>query len=154
MSINLTPYTIYKRSGLPSPKPSRIGIQLADKNIIRPKGVIEEVLVKVEHDEICSEKFVFPVDFVVMDMPEDYAMPIILGRPFLNTSRGLIVVVEKEVVICCFGVELHFNMADRIKQPVEYKPIILIDAVKDFIQQWMNASYPSLTLARCLASFE
>lgn len=44
---------------------------------------MEDVLVKVE-------EFIFPADFVILDMPEDQDMPLILGRPFLAMSRGLI----------------------------------------------------------------
>ena len=56
---------------------------MADRSITYPWGIIEDVLVKVD-------KFIFPVDFVVLDMEEDQEIPIILGRPFLATGRALI----------------------------------------------------------------
>ncbi|XP_012845934.1 PREDICTED: uncharacterized protein LOC105965929 [Erythranthe guttata] len=52
-----------------------VTLQLADRSLIYPKGIVEDVLVKVD-------KFIFPVDFVVLDMEEDKEIPLILGRPF------------------------------------------------------------------------
>ncbi|GJX59649.1 DNA-directed DNA polymerase [Tanacetum coccineum] len=48
-----------------------------------PRGIIENVLIKVN-------KFILPIDFVILDMPEDSRVPIILGRPFLATARAMI----------------------------------------------------------------
>ena len=52
--------------------------------------MIEDILVKVD-------KFIFPVDFIVLDMEEDSEIPIILGRPFLETSRAMIDVQREEL---------------------------------------------------------
>ena len=56
---------------------------MADRSLTYPRGVIKDVLVKVD-------KFIFPVDFVVLYMEEDRKIPLILGRPFLATKRALI----------------------------------------------------------------
>ena len=45
--------------------------------------MIEDVLVKVD-------KFIFPIDFIVLDMEEDKEIPIIRGRPFLETGKAMI----------------------------------------------------------------
>ncbi|KAG8481373.1 hypothetical protein CXB51_026129 [Gossypium anomalum] len=82
-SINVIPYKMFKRLGLGKPKQTRMSIQLADKIVRSPKGIIEDVLVKID-------KFIYPVDFVVLDMDEDNKVPLILGRPFLATSRTII----------------------------------------------------------------
>jgi len=63
-------------------------LQLADETVKYPYGVVEDVLVKVD-------KFIFHVDFVIMDMKEDEEIPLILGRPFMKTAR-IIVDVDKE----------------------------------------------------------
>lgn len=47
--------------GLGEVKPTTISLQMADRSLTYPRGVIEDVLVKVD-------KFIFPVDFVVLDM--------------------------------------------------------------------------------------
>ncbi|XP_073153095.1 uncharacterized protein [Henckelia pumila] len=78
VSINLMPFSVFKKLGMGEPKPTRVFLQLADRSIKYPRGIIEDVLVKVD-------KFIFPVDFVVLDMEEDLDMPLILGRPSLET---------------------------------------------------------------------
>ncbi|XP_061339431.1 uncharacterized protein LOC133286099 [Gastrolobium bilobum] len=54
---------------------------LPDISLRKPSGIIEDVLVKVD-------KFIFPADFVVLDMEVENEMPLLLGRPFLATARG------------------------------------------------------------------
>ncbi|GJT96838.1 reverse transcriptase domain-containing protein [Tanacetum coccineum] len=58
-------------------------LELADRSITRPKGVAEDVFVKVG-------KFHFPTDFVVVDFDADPRVPLILRRSFLRTGRALI----------------------------------------------------------------
>ncbi|KAK5771659.1 hypothetical protein PVK06_047893 [Gossypium arboreum] len=82
-SINVMPYKMFQQLGLRKPKQTRMSIQLADKTIRFPRGIIEDVLVKVD-------KFIFPVDFVVLDIEEDNNTPLILRRPFLATAKTII----------------------------------------------------------------
>ncbi|GJS50595.1 reverse transcriptase domain-containing protein [Tanacetum coccineum] len=74
-SISLMPYSMLLILNLGELKPTRMGIELANKSTQIPRGIAENVIVKID-------KFVFPVDFVVLDMKEDRKIPIILGRPF------------------------------------------------------------------------
>ena len=76
-SINLMPYSMAKKMNLGKVTPITLSLQIPDRSLTFSKGIIEDVLVKVD-------KFIFPVDFVVLDMEEDKATPIILGRPFLT----------------------------------------------------------------------
>ncbi|CAH9074071.1 unnamed protein product [Cuscuta epithymum] len=78
-SINLMPLVLYEKLALGPLKPTRMCIQLADRSVKYPQGIIEDVLVKVD-------KFIFPVDFVILDMDQDREVPLILGRPFLATA--------------------------------------------------------------------
>ncbi|XP_076954175.1 uncharacterized protein LOC143628471 [Bidens hawaiensis] len=82
-SINLMPYSLYEKLELSELTPTRMSLSLADRSVKYPRGIIENLLVKVD-------KFVFPVDFVVLDMEADEKVPIILGRPFLRTAKALI----------------------------------------------------------------
>ena len=63
---------------------------MTDRSLKHPRGVIEDVLVKVD-------KFIFLVDFIVFDMEKDREIPIILGRPFLATGRAMIDVQRGEL---------------------------------------------------------
>ncbi|KAA3479620.1 Retrovirus-related Pol polyprotein from transposon 17.6 [Gossypium australe] len=92
-SINVMPYKMLKQLGLGKPKKTRMRIQLADKTIRILSGIIKDVLVKVD-------KFIFPVDFFVLDMDDDNTIPLILGRPFLATARTRIDVDAGELILC------------------------------------------------------
>ena len=61
-------------------KPTTMTLQLVDISHAYTEGKIKDVLVKVD-------KFIFPVDFIVLDFETDKKMPIILGRPFLATGK-------------------------------------------------------------------
>ena len=69
-----------------------VTLQLANRSHVYSEGKIEDVLVKVD-------KFIFPVDFIVLDFEADKEMPIILGRPFLTTGKTLIDMQKGELTI-------------------------------------------------------
>ncbi|XP_062109012.1 uncharacterized protein LOC133819717 [Humulus lupulus] len=89
-SINLMPLSVFGRLGLGEASPTTVTLQLADHSVKHPRGIIKDVLVKVE-------KFIFPADFIVLDMEEDENAKIILGRPFLATRCFKVDMVEKAV---------------------------------------------------------
>ena len=86
-SVNLLPYSVYKQLGLGELKPTNITLSLTDRSIKIPKGIVEDVLVKVD-------KFYYPVNFVVLDTEPIASgpshVPIILGRQFLATANAII----------------------------------------------------------------
>ena len=61
------------------------------------------------------DKFIFPVDFVVLDIEEDREVPIILGRPFLATVQALIDVREDNLTLRVNGEEVKFNISQAMK---------------------------------------
>ncbi|KAJ9185398.1 hypothetical protein P3X46_005037 [Hevea brasiliensis] len=81
-SVSLMPLSIYEKLNMGDLKPTHISLQLADRSIKYPEGILENVPLKVG-------KFYIPVDFVILDMEEDSNIPIILGRPFLATNRSI-----------------------------------------------------------------
>jgi hypothetical protein len=89
-SVNLLPYSVYLQLGLGELKPTTMTLQLADRSVKVPWGIVEDVLIKVD-------KFYFPMDFIVLDTEpvqvigtEVPVIPVILGRPFLATTNALI----------------------------------------------------------------
>ncbi|KAL5581503.1 hypothetical protein UlMin_013945 [Ulmus minor] len=82
-SINLMPMSVFKQLGIGEARPTTVTLQLADRSFAHPEGKIEDVLIQVD-------KFVFPVDFIILDFEANREVPIILGRPFLATGRTLI----------------------------------------------------------------
>ncbi|KAJ8768975.1 hypothetical protein K2173_023970 [Erythroxylum novogranatense] len=109
-SINLMPLSVFRKLGLVEPKPTTISLQLADRSITYPRGIIEDVLVKVE-------KFIFLVDFLVLDMEEDIDILIILRRPFMATARTIIDVQRGKLSLRLQDEELMFDVFNAMKHP-------------------------------------
>jgi len=82
-SINLMSLSMCRRLGEIEIMPIHMTLQLADRSITRPYGVIEDVLVKVKH-------LIFTADFIVIDIEEDADIPLIHGRPFMSTARLMV----------------------------------------------------------------
>nr|GEV25509.1 reverse transcriptase domain-containing protein [Tanacetum cinerariifolium] len=91
-SINLMPLFIWRKLSLHELTPTRMTLELADRSINRPKGVVEDVFVKVGKSH-------FPIDFVVIDFEVDPRVPLILGRSFLRTGRALIDVYGEKITL-------------------------------------------------------
>ncbi|KAL0411211.1 UNVERIFIED_CONTAM: hypothetical protein Slati_3710800 [Sesamum latifolium] len=107
-SVNLIPYSIFEKLGMQELTPTIITLQLADRSIKYPRGIVEDVLVKVG-------KFIIPVDFIVLDMEEYVNMPLILGRPFLAMSRALIDVQKGQLTLRVNDEHVVFNVFKPMK---------------------------------------
>ncbi|GJR93891.1 NUDIX hydrolase 6-like protein [Tanacetum coccineum] len=75
-SVSIMPFSTYTNLGLGILSHTSLTIELADRTIQQPRGIAENVLVRIG-------KFIFPIDFIILDIPEDDEVPLILGRPFL-----------------------------------------------------------------------
>ena len=107
-SINLMSLSVAKKLSLGELTPTTITLQMADRTMAKPEGVIEDVLVKVG-------KFVFPVDFIILDIEEDLQVPLLLGRPFLATGAALID-MQKGVLTLRVGEKaVDFNLLQILK---------------------------------------
>ena len=82
---------------------------MADKTMAQPEGVPEDALIKMG-------KFIFPMDFVVMDMEEDTQVPLLLGKPFLAIGATLIDVKKAELILKVGEEAVHFNLNKSLKQ--------------------------------------
>jgi len=67
----LIPYSIFKKLGITDLEPTNITLHLADHSVVYPRRAIEDVLVK-------EEKFIFSVDFVILDIEVDEDVSFIL----------------------------------------------------------------------------
>ncbi|KAM1203414.1 hypothetical protein ACFX2J_019249 [Malus domestica] len=109
-------------------------IQLADRSNAYPKGVLEDVLVQVDH-------LVFPADFYVLEMDEsDHApsLPILLGRPFMKTARTKIDVYSGTLSMEFDGEVVNFNLSDSIKYPSEDHSCFSIDIIDSLAQGYLE----------------
>nr|GEU94303.1 hypothetical protein [Tanacetum cinerariifolium] len=113
MLLKKLPKSLEIRLSLPKLTPTRMTFELADRSITHPKGVVEDVFVKVR-------KFHFPTDFVVVDFEADPRVPLILGRSFLRTGHALIDVYGEEITLrqSYFGSDPSISKSDFCKIPI------------------------------------
>nr|GEW17009.1 reverse transcriptase domain-containing protein [Tanacetum cinerariifolium] len=112
-SINLMPLSIWKKLSLTKLTPTRMTLELADRSVTHPKGVVEDVFVKVG-------KFYFLTDFVVVDFEADPRVPLILGRSFLRTGRVLIDVYREEITLRVNDEAITFNLNQTTRYSSTY----------------------------------
>ncbi|GJW53141.1 hypothetical protein Tco_0097226 [Tanacetum coccineum] len=91
-SVSVMPLLTYLNLGLGELANTRLTLELTDRIVTYPKGIAENVLVGIG-------KFVFPVHFIILDMPEDIKVPLILGRPFLSIACAKIDVYKRKITL-------------------------------------------------------
>lgn len=116
-SISIMPFSMCKRLNLGPIKPICMTIEIADRTVCIPKGVVENVLVKID-------KFTFPVDFVILDMEEDLVILLILGRPLLATAQAEIDVFNKLISLKTDDRKIIFNM-DKGRNVIQSNQYVL-----------------------------
>ncbi|GJX44739.1 reverse transcriptase domain-containing protein [Tanacetum coccineum] len=102
-SINLMPLSVWKKLGLSELISTRMTLELANRSVCTPAGIAWDVFVPVG-------RFMFPVDFIIVDYESDPRVPLILGRPFLRTARALIDVHREELILRDDDERLILNM--------------------------------------------
>ena len=117
------PLSVAKQLSLGELIPTTITLQMADRSMVKPEGVLEDVLVTVG-------KFVFPVDFIVLDMETDSQVPLLLGRPFLAT-RAALIDMQKGVLTLRVGEEAAaFNLIKGMQNiDIDRKSFNVVDDV-------------------------
>ena len=107
-SINLRPLSVAKRLSLGELTPTAMTLQMANRTLAHPEGILEDVLIKVG-------KFVFLVDIIVINIEEDKKVPLLLGRPFLATRATLIDVKKGKLTLRVGDEAVHFNLNHSLK---------------------------------------
>ncbi|XP_021734953.1 uncharacterized protein LOC110701647 [Chenopodium quinoa] len=134
-SINVIPYSLFKSLELGPLHETGVVIQLADRSNVYPKGVVEDVLVKVDG-------LIFPADFYVLDMEHDkQAAPILLGRPFLKTAKTKIDVSTGSLTMEVDGKAIVYNIYDTIKYPVDTHSLYSINVVDPILHDVSNIDH-------------
>lgn len=119
-------------------KSTTMTLQLADKSINHPHGVAEDILVKVDN-------FLFPIDLLVIDMEEDDDAPLILGRPFMKTTRMMIDIDDGLKNGRVQDKELCFNLFESMKHSKDKVDCFRMDATDEAImdvKRQVNLSTP------------
>ncbi|KAL0337600.1 UNVERIFIED_CONTAM: hypothetical protein Scaly_2035100 [Sesamum calycinum] len=131
-SINVMPLTIFESLHVGQLKETGVVIQHADRLIVYPEGVLEDVLVQVK-------ELIFPADFYVLDMREDNSpnsTSILLGRPFLKTTRTKIDVHVGTLTMEFDSETIRFNIFDSMRYPSDIPTALFVDAFDPFVQKF------------------
>ena len=107
-NINLMSLSVTQRLSLGELIPTAMTLYMVDRTLAHLEGILEDVLIKVG-------KFIFPVEFIVIDIEEDKQVPLLLGRPFLATRAALIDVKKGELPLKVGDEAVHFNLNHGLK---------------------------------------
>lgn len=107
-------------------KHTKMTLQLANTSITRPSRIIEDVLVNMD-------KFLFSVDFVVMDIEDNDDVPLILGRPFLKTARIMIDIYNGLIKVWVPDKEVSFKLFKAMKHSKDNGVSFKIDDIGEAI---------------------
>ncbi|XP_017622172.1 uncharacterized protein LOC108466356 [Gossypium arboreum] len=119
LSINLMPTSVFKRLGIGKARPTTVTLQLTYKSLAYLERKIEDALVRVD-------KFIFPVNFIILDFETDKEVPIILGRPFLAIGRMIIDVQKSEFTMRVQDKQVIFNLLKALRSPGEVKDCSIV----------------------------
>jgi hypothetical protein len=149
-SVNLLPYLVYLQLGLRELKPTPMTIQLADRSVKKPRGIIEDVLVKVD-------KFYFPVDFVFLDTEPvqniGVHILVILEQPFLATANARINCRIGVMKISFGNMTLELEIFDISKKPRDCDEIRSACLIEEINEEAIETSSLEDPLEACLAQF-
>ncbi|XP_057756086.1 uncharacterized protein LOC130975287 [Arachis stenosperma] len=127
--INLMSLAMIKRMRIEEAKPTRMALQLADRTFKFSHGVVEDLLVKVG-------EFIFPADFIVLDMEEEANASIILGRPFLAIVGVIIDVQKGELVLRLHEEKMVFNVFTALSYPKKsIGECMIVDTMEKLVQR-------------------
>ncbi|XP_040956132.1 uncharacterized protein [Gossypium hirsutum] len=131
-SINVMPYPIYKLINAGPLKKTAMIIQLADRSVVYPEGLLEDVLVKVN-------ELGFPVNFYIINMEDDNSTnssDILLGKPFLSTASAKIDVQSGTLTMEFDGEIVKFNVYEAMGHPNSLSNISSIDIIDCLTQTY------------------
>ncbi|GJW50619.1 retrovirus-related pol polyprotein from transposon TNT 1-94 [Tanacetum coccineum] len=137
-SVSVMPFSTYTNLGLGDLAHTRLTIKLADRTIKHRKGIAENVLVSIG-------KFIFPIDFIILDILEDDDVPLILGRPFLSTAHAKIDVFKIKITLRIREEKLVFKSikpaTSIIRRVHVLKEGTNLDSKTEFIGETVNESF-------------
>ena len=114
------PLSVFRKIKLGEATPTMVSLQLANRSVKYPRGVIEDVIMKVDKS------------FIILDMEEDKEVPIILGRPFLATGNTLIDIRQGKLTLRVQDDEITFNMTEAVTCS---KECFRVDKVKEHMME-------------------
>ncbi|GKA02533.1 7-deoxyloganetin glucosyltransferase-like protein [Tanacetum coccineum] len=122
-SVNIMPRSMFNHLKLTNLKKTYMLVEMADMTKSAPIGIVENILVKID-------KFLFPSDFMIIDMLGDPNETMILGRPFLATIHARIDVFNKEISLGVGEDRIIFDMNGNVHHPTVFnKKVCMVHEV-------------------------
>ena len=121
-SVTIMPLSLCRKLNIREPKSINISLQLADRSIIYPEGVLEDIPIKVG-------EFYVHCDIVILEMEEDSHIPIILGRPFLATEGAIIDVKCSKIKIEIGEETVEFDIFQMTRDPSLMKTCFKVNTI-------------------------
>ncbi|XP_059639073.1 uncharacterized protein LOC132281378 [Cornus florida] len=150
-SVNLLPYSVYLQLGLGELKSTSIILQLADRSTKQPRGVIEDVIIKVD-------KFYFPVNFIVLDtepvLEPRRHIQVILGHPFLATANASINCRTGVMDVSFGNMKVRLNIFNANQCPSDNNDCFLVDAIDECVEEMTPFALTKDPLEACLSYFD
>nr|GEW12131.1 hypothetical protein [Tanacetum cinerariifolium] len=133
--VNFMPISTYVKLTDERPVETDIRLFLANHSYIYPLGVAEDVLLNVVG-------YVYPVDFMILDIKKDEKRPFILGTPFLTTAKAMINFDKGTIILRSGKSKISFhripeslcNVKKWIKNDIE--PIAPTMTVNSLVLEW------------------
>ncbi|XP_028805369.1 uncharacterized protein LOC114760278 [Neltuma alba] len=129
-TINVMPLSLYTSLGIQTIKSTSMLIQLADMTVRKPKGLLEDIMVKVKD-------LVIPTDFYVLDMdaPPHIQETLILGMPFLRTANTVVSLKDGYITIEVRDKKIQFDVYEAMKHPFKDYSLLDVNAIDCFIDE-------------------
>ena len=123
---------------------------MAERSVKIPRGIVEDVLVKVD-------KFLFPIDFVVLDTEPVANMtnqiPVILGRPFLATSNAVIHCRSGQLELSFGNLKVTLNVFHAGSHPPDLDDVGSVQMIDSLVSDSFTQIASTDPLEACLAHF-
>ncbi|XP_050910009.1 uncharacterized protein LOC127123872 [Lathyrus oleraceus] len=145
-SISLMPLSICEMLKMGELRPTRMSIQLADRSVKFPVGMLENVPVHIG-------QFYISTDFIIMDIKEDSNIPIILGRPFLATVGAIIDVKKGKLTFEVDEEKVEFILTQFLKAPAIDDTCCLLDVIDECVREMENGQTSYFEILKILRPF-
>ena len=140
------PSSLYESLKLRTLLKFRIVIQLTDHSNSYPKGVVENVLVKVND-------LIFLADFFILDMEKSGHAPILLGRPFVITAQTIIDVSNGALSIEFEGERAEFKVNEKLSKDPSLESIKVVNDEEYPLEEYYPIDGPYESLGVDLSTF-
>ena len=126
-SVNFLPHFVYMQLGLGKLKPTSIILQLTDRSIKIPRGIIEDVLIHID-------KLYYPIDFIVINTlhvqdPKKHTL-VILGRHFLAIVNAHISCRTENMQLSFGNITMELNIFNVPKQAQDDDEVVEVDMIE------------------------